>query len=336
MDNGEIILTGTCRDDNDQEPTVVTWTRDNGDTWDAFQFIRGCSGRPVMTAYLGNGKLALLDKGRFSSDYGRTWPEKVPVQNASNGGWFGVEGNPLVDYDKNGDAIRIGEPGFNWGPPGSPITAVNPSNHMVRWSKDGGRTWFREDSPKEWIWEDTYKGKTHKRSVSEGSLTRAKNGWIVAALRTDTPAKYIHPYNDNMEGIGISISKDNGKTWTPINIIFKGGRMHANLITLANGNLVMTYVVRRDVDQNADFVSFRRGFEAVISRDNGLTWDIDDRYILDEWEFVGHPIASGPSGGLENTFCGHTSSVVLDNGEILSAYGHYNAKGTVLIRWKPQ
>ena len=40
----------------------------------------------------------------FSSDYGRTWPERRVFPSATNGQHFHVEGNALVDRDENGVA----------------------------------------------------------------------------------------------------------------------------------------------------------------------------------------------------------------------------------------
>ena len=40
-------------------------------------------------------------------------------------------------------------------------------------------------------------------------------------------------------------------------------------------------VVRHDL-QNGQRVSYRKGCEAIISHDNGLTWDLSRKYILDE------------------------------------------------------
>ena len=40
-------------------------------------------------------------------------------------------------------------------------------------------------------------------------------------------------------------------------------------------------VVRHDL-QNGQRVSYRKGCEVIISHDNGLTWDLSRRYILDE------------------------------------------------------
>ncbi len=49
---------------------------------------------------------------------------------------------------------------------------------------------------------------------------------------------------DHYEGLGISLSKDNGKTWSQIDRLYDYGRHHPSLLLLPNANILMTYVVR--------------------------------------------------------------------------------------------
>ena len=234
----------------------------------------------------------------------------------------------MVERDAQGTVTRMAEAGCNLALPHD--FPVEPTDGFVRWSYDGGRTWVDEVQPQEWRWQETYEGKTYDRGVSEGALVRAQNGWLVAALRTDVPPRYFdQPYCDQMEGVGISISEDDGKTWSPVNenILYDGGRMHANLLRLPNGDLVMTVTVRHDI-QDGKLASYRRGCEAIISHDNGLTWDLDRKYILDEWEFYDSLYSAAGQ-------CGHLYSTVLDDGSILTVHNNYLTMGMNLIRWRP-
>ena len=338
MDNGEVILVASWDDGSaaksakDREKPVVAFTRDGGGTWTDFQLVEGARGRPVMLTDLGKGKLFFQTdltnpiQQHFSADYGRTWPERrvlqPPLIEGSFGGvegFYGGEGNPLVDGVK-----RVGAIGFTY-KRGTTFPA-DPAVGMLRWSTDGGRSWSKEITPPVWLWKDEFQGKTYMRGISEGSLVRAANGWIVAALRTDMPYRFNTLHNDNLEGIAVSISKDDGATFSPLHGLYQGGRMHANLLRLPNGHLVMTYIVRQDYE-GITRVSYRRGCEALISRDNGQTWDMRGKYILDEFEYSdGTPLS---------TACGHLSSTLLDDGRILTTYGNYLAKAAVVIRWKP-
>jgi len=319
MDNGELILMGVWNPSGeygkwtDQERTIVAFSRDGGDTWSELKQIADTYDRPDMTACLGKGRLTFQtgETAYFSNDYGRTWPERMPAQPFGSGKSM-VEGNPLVERDAQGNVTRIGQLGYR----------------AIRWSHDGGRNWVDELRPEEWQWQETHNGKTYTLGVSEGSLVRAKNGWLVAAHRTDVPARYREgPHDDNLEGIGVSISKDNGKTWSPIKILFDAGRHHQKLLVMPNGDIVMTMTVRANI-RDGKLVSYRRGCDAIVSHDNGLSWDLDHRYVLDEYEYYdGYKWFNGN--------CGHINSLLLDDGSIITGHNNYLTKGISLIRWQP-
>ena len=302
MDNGELILVASWDSGEPPEKPVVAFSRDQGRTWSKFERIEGGEGRPIVLTYLGKGNLSFqtdtyLTKPYmqyFSSDYGRTWPERQPLQFPPHVELYYTEGNALVDRDSQGVAKRIAQAGgsFEKGKPW-PVVALG----TLRWSSDGGRTWTNETVP-EWQWEVEYQGKNYTRGIDEGSLVRATNGWLVAALRTNCHPRFIDVKNDNLEGIGVSVSKDDGKTWSPVQVLYEGGRMHTHLLRMPNKDLVLTHIMRQDI-----------------------------RYLLDDFEFSdGMPFALA---------CGHQFSTLLGDGQILTAFGNYTAKGACLIKWKP-
>jgi len=335
MDNGKVVVLGICAPGKslwygggEDEKTLIAFSNDRGNTWTDLESIPNINGRPMMTAYLGGGDLTFVSGKRYySSDYGRTWSEGIEVPPASNGASFHTEGNPVVDRDEQGNGVRIAEIGYNFGP-GGHWSPQEPEHVFLRWSYDGARTWVDETEPQAWRWEETYQGQTYVRSGDEGALTRAANGWLVAALRTAVPPQFFAwPHSDQYMGTGISISKDNGKTWSPVNILFPAGRMHGHIMTLPNGDLVLTVTVRHDMDDSG-LVSYRRGVEAIVSHDNGLTWDLEHKYILDEWEFFD---PQSPAIGQ----CGHLYATLLDDGSILTVHNNYLTMGMTLIRWQP-
>lgn len=346
MDNGELLLAASWNDGTSEkariaEKSVVALSRDRGDTWSDFAAVPAAIGRPVMLTDFGRGNVTFqtdplgpfLPTQHFSKDYGRTWNKWQTLQPAANGGtydgtagegFFGTEGNALVDRDSQGAALRVAQVGWNFDKGNRSFH--NASNGILRWSADGGRTWTNETMPPAWRFGVDFQGKSFPRGISEGSLVRAANGWIVAALRTDVPARYLDVGSDNVEGVGVSLSKDDGKTWSPVKPLYDSGRMHAHLLRLPSGDIVMTLIVRSDV-RDGTLASYRRGIEAIVSHDHGQSWDIAHKYILDEYEFYDGVRWS-------NGKCGHLSSALLDDGSILSCYANYLSQGGSLIRWK--
>ena len=334
MDNGELILAGVVDQSSPREKTVLTFSSDGGETWPPLERVgRTVYGRPMGLTWLGSGNLIFAAEAStgggmpmrfFSGDYGRTWRERQPLPVSRLGRRINTEGNYLVDRDEHGAATAIAA--FGWMGPADYHYPEDPAVGGFHWSSDGGRTWTDEVCPAEWGWEDEFEGTTYRRGVSEGALVRAANGWIVAALRTDLAARHMHLHNDNLEGIAVSISKDNGRTWCPMKVVFPAGKMHAHLLALRDGTLVMTYIVRQHIEAGR-LASYTRGCDAVISRDNGLSWDTDHEIMLDRFE-----LGDGTPFTLP---CGHLSSTRLDDGRIITCYGHYPSKGGCLIRWRP-
>ncbi len=335
MDNGEVILLGAWEPVKGEKPhAVVAWSTDGGDMWSDFEAIPDAFQRPQLMAYLGAGNLAFSaseeqdNLAYFSSDYGRTWPERVPKQMAPNGRPLWGEGNPWVDRDAQGMATRVAMIGYNyvkgtWG--------AEPCDAFFCQSDDGARTWGEVIQPEAWRWQVDGEGKTWTRSICEGSVIRARNGWLIAALRNDLLPKFFPCHSDNFCGTGFSISKDDGRTWSPFKQLFEAGRMHANLVLMPNDDIVMTLIVRQDI-RDGKLASFRKGCDALVSHDNGLTWDLDRRYILDDWPYYDYtrPVPHA------RAICGHSCSTLLEDGRILSAYGHYPAQGIGMIRWTPR
>ncbi len=337
MDNGRVLMLCSLNDGQRDRPVIST-SDDGGDTWSDWQLVKRAYGRPMMLAYAGGGNIS-FDNGRyrvFSADYGETFRFRTDVEPTSDGGRFHGEGNPLVERDSDG-TVHVATVGYNFGPPGAPEAPEAPDTPWkidrptvpyFRWSHDGGHRWQGEVSPDAWRFDDHWQNSTYPRAVSEGSLVRAAGGALVAALRTNTPPWMFHTESDNMEGIGVSLSYDNGNSWGPIDLLFRSGRMHPHLLRLKDDRLVMSYVVRQDLSNEGRYNSFNRGVEAIVSTDHGVTWDTSKRYLLDQWMMFdpANPFA---------TYCGHTSSCVLDDGRILTAYGHCPSKSVALIRWTP-
>ena len=283
---------------------LVMHSDDLGATWTKPIYVRidgkgrHDTGVGVSLTYLGQGKavLAMEGKGRyFSRDYGQTWSDPLPTPPTSDGGpWY--QWDPyLVDRGRQtGKIVRIWETGYN-------VDLGYPQAY-IRFSRDEGRTWGKSLKVPQW------------KGANEIALIRAKNGDIVAACRTRKSKKFANKKIDHFSGMGISISEDDGRTWSKLKMLYEWGRHHPSMCLLPGGDIVMSHVVRKGYVKAADgFPQF--GIEAIVSRDHGKTWDLDHKYLLAVWKGNRKDKHAWWAG------CQSTSSLLLPDGSILTAFG---------------
>jgi hypothetical protein len=187
---------------------------------------------------------------------------------------------------------------------GAPGNGPGYERAYLRSSTDEGRSWTGGIQVPQWD------------GVSEVGILLATNGNLVATCRTDISTAFPGETLDWYEGLGVSISKDGGSTWSDVNKLYDYGRHHASMLLMPNDDIVMTYVVRKGYPDTPDgYAQF--GIEAVVSHDNGNSWDLDHRYILDTW------VSTRPSADSNFWWSGpfNTSSVLLPDGSILTAFG---------------
>jgi len=287
----------------------VLFSDDRGATWgNPKPAITAKDGMPLPAlgtslCYLGGGNVLLYAGTRwFSRDYGQTWKESVAVAPTHEGKPWAIWDPPLVERDKTGKLVRLTETGYEQ-------SGHTDSQAFLRSSIDGGATWSPAAKIAQW------------KGANEVALLRAANGHLVAACRTIIPVRLQSESLDHLEGLGISISTDDGHTWSDVRKLFDWGRHHPSLILLSSGDIVMTYVVRKGyVDSPDGFPQF--GIEAAVSHDHGQTWDLDHRYLLETW--VGNRKGSnqnlpGPQAWWASSQA--TSTVLLPDGNLLTAFG---------------
>lgn len=261
-------------------------------------------GLGTSLAYLGKGKLMFYETGSagtghparwLSSNHGRTWDDAVAIAPTSDDKRWAIWDPPLVDRDPGTGKIRqLAETGY--------AQSGTSSQAYIRFSTDEGQTWSKSIEVPQW------------QGVNEAYLFRAGNGDLLAACRTDVPRRLKGKTLDHYEGLGISSSRDDGRTWSAVKKLYDYGRHHPSMVLMPNQDIVMTYVVRLGyVDDQNGFPQF--GIEAVVSHDHGVTWDLDHRYLLHVW--------SGKRKGTTYWWPSSqaTSSTLLPDGKILTAFG---------------
>jgi len=241
--------------------------------------------------YLGQGK-CILGTGStrwFSYDYGETWRDPEPIAPAPNGGPWHQWDPYLVEVDpQTGEVVRLAETAWNRG--GGTLQA------FIRFSYDEGKTWTNGIAVPQW------------RGSGEVALVKAANGDIIAGCRLNPPAWY-QGSDDYYCGLGVSRSEDDGKSWSQVAMLYTFGRHHPSMVVMGNGDIVMTYVVRLGYPGDAEGFP-QRGIEAVVSHDNGITWEVCRPFVVDKW-----------SGSVFQDAPQSTSSVRLPDDSILTAYG---------------
>jgi len=315
-----VLMLVSC--DNPHQAMVLT--NDNrGATWSEPKYVltdgtgESYAGLGVGLAYVGRGR-AVLWASRYwhtgaearqwvqwtSDDYGETWSPGAPLPPPVAAVWD----SPMVDRDpETGGAARLWQTAYVEDH-SRPVW----SQAYLRQSVDEGRTWD------EWVEVPQWEG------TNEVAVIRAANGDLVAACRTDMPEKFVErdPETgaviralDHYEGLGVSISHDEGRTWSEVEKLYDWGRHHQSMVLMPDGSVVMTYVVRKGyVDTPEGYPQF--GVEAVVSHDNGRTWDLDHRDILDAWP--GNRTDARWSWTRSSQA---TSSALLPDGSILTAFG---------------
>ena len=326
----------------------LMFSDDHGATWTdpkpMHPDVKSGMGMGVGLAYLGKGKVMLsieqmflqvmakntfevaseLFRRFFSDDFGETWNRSAPMPGPGDGLAKHEWDPPFIDRDPDsGDVLRIISTAYQYAAFYGPH--YDPYRGCLRISTDLGQTWSADDMVPQW------------RGLSETALVRAANGDLVAACRTDWLEEhqyYQHAVidSDHYMGLGHSISKDNGQTWSDVKILYRYGRHHPSMVVLPNDDIVMSYVVRKGYPKHPSGHD-RYGIEAIVSHDHGQSWD-SQPYILHTWSATRKDKHAWWASSQS------TSTVLLPDGDILTSFstgvrcGPDGAPRDVgLIRW---
>jgi hypothetical protein len=279
MDSGRLVLTlsgdlkSEFENEADRREELLLFSDDDGITWTQPRRIPIYRSVPIN---LGGQKLMIRGNAgpahaySISTDGGMTWGNVEQIPPAPDGRECRtdlvlhplVEGNTITTIFFSSEADRHNQYGKRIEHGERPVL---------------GQAMLRRFHIRENFWDDPVYLPLEWR-IGEGTLVRAKDSSLVAVFRTDMPP-YVPAPSDHWDGIATTRSIDNGKSWSEPTHHFNYGYMHTHLLALSDGRILMTYAARIGELDGMNY----HGIEAVVSSDNGITWDWEHRFILFRW-----------------------------------------------------
>ena len=284
LPNGELLATPSYR-----LSVMVYRSPDGGRSW-TFLGAPGFGGKEQGLTCLADGTI-LQQGGRMlfrSTDRGESWSPVDLLKDRDDITGVGLT-RDIIEYD---DGRLLLMKGYgSWYKPDDP-----PSKAWRFLSGDGGMSWT--DVREVWSWNNA------ESMFDEAALIKLPDGTLLASGRVD--GNGVRPGGEDppdgsptpdgseaADTMMLTESRDMGLTWSAPREFLGYSRVHAHLLLLADGRLLCSYA-----SYHLPF-----GVFAVVSDDNGKTWDFE------------HPIQLAFSQGC---WTGWPTSVQLDDGSIVT------------------
>ncbi len=305
LPNGEILIATYSDIDADRRPKIYFHhSKDGGLTWK--QQITSpivLEEREPALNCLRDGTLLLWSVYGFhlfhSKDGGRTWQDIDLSHDFSPVLKCKAQGLNVtypscrnIFEEQDGTLVSFASAGNDTHDPSVPL-----SKAWIFRSRDGGLTW--PDCREITAWDRP------EPMFGEASIVRLGNNHLLAAFRVEgghvignTPAPRGLPYPPGDESGGHMLlmnSEDNGIHWTEPREFLNYSEVHGHLTVLKDGRILCTYA-----NYHLPF-----GIVAVLSSDNGKTWDKQ------------HPIQLAIAADM---WTGWPTSLQLPDGSIITSY----------------
>ena len=317
-----VVAFAQRRDQGFEEYFISFRSKDGGLTWGPRTPIPGIHGREPFVTVLADGTLLMSahilpqdinnewGKGWYSfiyrsADEGLTWetlalgPKSWPTQAA-------------VATDRR--AVKL--------PDGTVLLGVSSGpqydNRAAMWrSKDSGKTWDKSVECDTQGWRDT------DGFFSNSDTFRLASGKLLHVNRVEGRNHPLEgrPFpggNDSTDRSILWESADEGRTWRRLRDMGEYGEMYPQFLQLADGRILYNFTVRG--------LTYPLGIQAIVSYDQGETWDFDaDRIIVASRT----PKGKASGGGYGNT-------IQLGGGTLVTSYsyrGEDDQTHLEVVRW---
>jgi hypothetical protein len=193
-------------------------------------------------------------------------------------------------------------------------------------SKDDGKTWDKSPQVKLGRYQNRPYD-NYDAFFTEDFTIRAKSGKLLHFIRCGPPSP-LYPKNDgittpkendNADRTMRCESSDGGMTWNDLRDFGDYGVMYPRVIRLQDGRLLLTFTQRAMIAPI--------GLQAILSHDDGETWDFTrDRIIIE-----GKTPWGMPSGGAFG------NTLQLKDGSLISCYTYRGADDKThleVVRWR--
>jgi hypothetical protein len=336
LPTGELVMVALYQDilpkGKVREWTGLWRSRDNGRTWSERVEIKDMIGREQWLTCTSSGILFATchllaqdvnNKDGYthsyihrSTDGGRTWqrsrigPDGFPAKAVT------MCSRNIVEMADGSLMLGIG------------INELDKGRLAWIWtSRDDGKTWDKSASPVKIGSYGRRPYENYDAFFTEDFTFQNGSGKLLHFIRCGPPSP-MYPMNDGRatptgdDGIDRTLrceSTDGGKTWSEVRDHGDYGIHYPRVLRLADGRLLMTFTQRS--------TAYPIGLQAILSHDDGATWDFSNDRIIIEGKT---PWGMSQGGGFGNT-------LQLKDGSLISCYTYRGADNKThleVVRWK--
>ena len=333
LPNGELVMVAFFQEQKEEgkirEWTTIFRSKDGGKTWSERKIIQDMIGREQWLTCTSDGTLFGTSHLLIRDINNKDGVVHSYLHRSTDGGETWERTKILLEED-----LRCGEPleksthtsrNIVELPDGTLLLGVSLvySDVAYFWrSKDRGKTWDKSLRVK-------IKGYYNNADgfFCEDFTFRTDSGKLLHIIRVGPPSP-MYPMNDgritpsgddHIDRMMMCESTDEGRSWSPLQDFGDYGMHYPRVLKLKDGRLLLTFTQRG--------IFYPIGLQAVLSYDEGRTWDFNsDRIIIEGKTPWG--ITSG--GGFGNT-------VQLEDETLISCYSYRkedNQTYLEVVRWR--